>query len=91
MATKTKMMKRDEEWQQQLTPEQYHITRKKGTERAFTGQYYNTKDKGQYQCVCCGTPLFSSETKYDSGSGLHARFMVADECRSNGDCHIEVA
>ena len=79
MATKTKVMKRDEEWQQQLSPEQYHVTRKKGTERAFTGQYYNTKDKGQYRCVCCGTPLFSSETKYDSGSGWPSFWAPLDE------------
>jgi peptide-methionine (R)-S-oxide reductase len=79
MATKTKMMKKDEEWQQELTPEQFHITRKKGTERAFTGQYYNTKDKGQYRCVCCGTPLFSSETKYDSGSGWPSFWAPVNE------------
>jgi peptide-methionine (R)-S-oxide reductase len=61
--------KTDEEWQAELTPEEFAICRKKGTERAFTGQYYNCKDSGTYHCACCGNALFSSETKYDSGSG----------------------
>jgi len=61
--------KTDAKWRDELTPEQYHITREKGTERAFTGEYWNTKDDGVYRCVACGAPLFSSETKYDSGSG----------------------
>lgn len=64
-----KIIKTDEEWQQILTPEQYEITQKKGTEPAFTGKYYDFKEKGSYQCVRCGNELFSSETKYDSGSG----------------------
>ena len=64
-----KIRKSEEEWQEQLTPEQYHVTRRKGTERAFTGEYWNSKDEGTYTCVCCGAPLFSSETKYDSGTG----------------------
>lgn len=64
-----KIKKSEQEWQQQLTPEQYKIARKKGTERAFTGAYWNTKDDGTYVCVCCGQPLFDSTTKYDSGSG----------------------
>src|SRR5690606_26481822 len=57
------------EWQEKLTPEQFAICRQKGTERAFTGEYYDCKDEGVYRCRCCGEPLFSSETKYDSGSG----------------------
>jgi peptide-methionine (R)-S-oxide reductase len=65
----TKIKKSEEAWQEQLTPEQYHVTRKKGTERPFTGEYYQNKEDGVYRCVCCGTELFSSETKYDSGSG----------------------
>lgn len=64
-----KVQKTDTEWKQQLTPEQYRITRKKGTERAFTGQYHDNKEKGIYKCVCCGTELFSSDTKFDSGTG----------------------
>ncbi|MBN1933594.1 MAG: peptide-methionine (R)-S-oxide reductase MsrB [Anaerolineae bacterium] len=64
-----KIVKTDEEWQRELAPEQYRIARKKGTERAFTGAYYKTQDEGTYKCVCCGLPLFSSETKYESGSG----------------------
>ena len=64
-----KVSKSDSEWREQLTPEQYNIARKKGTERAFTGAYWNNHEDGVYRCVGCGTPLFTSETKYDSGSG----------------------
>jgi peptide-methionine (R)-S-oxide reductase len=64
-----KIRKSDAEWKETLTPEQYRVARKKGTERAFTGEYWNTKEKGIYRCVCCGAPLFSSETKFDSGTG----------------------
>ncbi|MGB3519638.1 MAG: peptide-methionine (R)-S-oxide reductase MsrB [Elainellaceae cyanobacterium] len=64
-----KVQKTDDEWKQLLTPEQFKVTRKKGTERAFTGAYHDNKQAGLYQCVCCGTELFSSETKFDSGTG----------------------
>ena len=66
---KEKVQKSDEEWREQLTPEQYQVTRQKGTERAFTGEYWDHKEEGVYKCVACGAPLFSSETKYESGSG----------------------
>ncbi len=64
-----KIVKSEAEWQQELTEEQYHVTRQKGTERAFTGEYNSNKEQGVYRCVCCGSELFSSETKYDSRSG----------------------
>ena len=64
-----KIQKTAEEWQRELTPEQYRVTREKGTERAFTGEYWDHKGEGVYRCIGCGTPLFSSETKYDSGTG----------------------
>jgi peptide-methionine (R)-S-oxide reductase len=64
-----KIRKTDEEWKKQLTAEQYKVTRKAGTERAFTGEYHDSKEKGTYTCVCCGQPLFESNTKFDSGTG----------------------
>jgi len=67
--TSLKIIKTDEEWRGQLTPEQYRVTRKHGTERAFTGPYWDSKEDGLYRCVCCDNPLFDSETKYDSGTG----------------------
>lgn len=64
-----KVIKSKEEWKRLLTPEQFRVTRQKGTERAFTGEYYDCKEPGTYCCVCCGNELFSSDTKYDSGTG----------------------
>lgn len=64
-----KISKSKEEWRAELTPEQYWVTREHGTERAFTGPYWAEKAPGTYKCICCGRPLFSSETKYDSGTG----------------------
>ena len=69
-----KIVKSDEEWRQQLTPEQYRITRQHGTERAGTGPYQNEKTEGTYCCVCCGSPLFASGTKYESGTGWPSFF-----------------
>jgi len=66
---KQKVVHSEQEWQDRLSPEQYRICRQKGTERAFTGEYYNNQQCGEYRCICCGTPLFASEQKYDSGSG----------------------
>ncbi len=65
----TKITKSDAEWREQLTEEQFQVARKHGTERAFTGQYHDAKTPGVYACVCCGQPLFSSEHKFDSGTG----------------------
>src|ERR1700709_1316186 len=67
--TTKKVQKSDQEWREQLTPEQYEVTRKASTERAFTGPYVDEKTEGMYTCVCCGTELFSSGTKFDSGTG----------------------
>jgi peptide-methionine (R)-S-oxide reductase len=64
-----KITKSDEEWKTQLTPTQFAVCRQKGTERAFTGEYYDCKEAGIYQCVCCGADLFTSATKYNSGTG----------------------
>lgn len=61
--------KTDDEWKAELTPEQYRIARQQGTERAFTGEYWNNKDRGIYRCTCCGAELFNAETKFDSGTG----------------------
>jgi len=69
----------DDEWRQKLTPEQYRITREKGTERAFTGKYHDSTEPGLYKCVCCGMPLFDSDAKFDSGSGWPSFTAPVDE------------
>ena len=71
-----KINKSDREWQRELSPEEFRITRQKGTEQAFTGKYWNTKQSGIYTCRCCGEQLFSSETKYDSGCGWPSFFRA---------------
>jgi peptide-methionine (R)-S-oxide reductase len=72
-----KVRKSDEEWRKQLTPNQYHVTRQKGTEPPFTGEYESTETPGTYKCVCCGQPLFQSDTKYHSGSGWPSFYAPA--------------
>ncbi|MGD9092069.1 MAG: peptide-methionine (R)-S-oxide reductase MsrB [Anaerolineales bacterium] len=74
-----KIQKTDQEWREQLSDEQYYITRRKGTERPFTGKYYNFKEKGTYLCIGCGAQLFSSNAKYDSGSGWPSFYQPMDE------------
>jgi peptide-methionine (R)-S-oxide reductase len=76
-----KIEKTEAEWHEQLTPEQFQVTREKGTERAFTGCHWDTKTPGVYECVCCGQPLFDSETKFDSGTGWPSFFKPIEDSR----------
>ncbi len=71
----------EDQWRERLTPEQFQILRKKGTERAFTGKYWNEKTQGVYKCAGCGEPLFASEVKFDSGSGWPSFFRPLDESK----------
>ncbi|MFD1694887.1 peptide-methionine (R)-S-oxide reductase MsrB [Roseibium aestuarii] len=75
--TSPKLRKSDAEWQEQLTPEQFHVTRRSGTERPFTGPYWDSFDHGRYDCVCCGQHLFLSDTKFDAGCGWPSFFKAA--------------
>jgi peptide-methionine (R)-S-oxide reductase len=86
-AMSEKIQKTDQEWQKQLSPAQYEVTRKKGTERAFTGEYYQTKDPGVYRCVCCGNELFGSDAKFDSGTGWpsYGAPLSEDNVRTESD------
>ncbi len=81
----SKVNKPDEQWRQELSPEQYEVTRRKGTERPFTGKYHDSKEDGVYRCVCCGNELFDSDTKYDSGTGWPSFYAPS------GDDSVETA
>ncbi len=92
-----KIRKSEAEWRAQLTPEQFEICREKGTERAFTGLYHDTKEPGVYRCACCGAELFRSEEKFDSGSGwpsfwkpAHSEHVSEHEDPSHGMRRVEV-
>jgi peptide-methionine (R)-S-oxide reductase len=82
-----KVTKSDAEWQKELTPEQYKIARKKGTERAFSGEYWDKHDPGTYRCTCCGAPLFDAATKFDSGTGWPSFYapLSPDNVRKEDD------
>ena len=71
--------KTEQEWKQELTPEQFAVTRQKGTERPFTGKYYDHHEDGMYRCACCGAPLFSSDTKFESGTGWPSFYEPASQ------------
>jgi peptide-methionine (R)-S-oxide reductase len=92
-----RVAKSETEWKQELTPEQYQVCRQKGTERPFTGEYYDCKSAGVYRCSCCGNELFSSESKYDSGTGwpsfskpIGEQSVATREDRSAGSLRTEV-
>jgi peptide-methionine (R)-S-oxide reductase len=81
----TKIEKTEREWRELLTPEQYHVLREQGTERAFTGKYWDTHEDGSYHCAACGAELFSSDTKFDSGTGWPSFWEPAN--RENVELH----
>jgi peptide-methionine (R)-S-oxide reductase len=85
-----KIVKSPQQWQQALTPEQYHVAREKGTERAFTGALWDNHEKGVYRCVCCGNELFRSDHKFDSGSGWPSFWQpaVADNVATEDDASL---
>ena len=82
-----KVVKSEAEWKKQLAPEEFEVTRRKGTERAFTGRYWNLHDKGVYECVCCGNDLFLSDTKFESGTGWPSFWepIAPENVRSESD------
>jgi peptide-methionine (R)-S-oxide reductase len=90
-------MRDDEYWRDKLTPQEFHVCREKGTERPFTGEYWNTRERGVYNCRCCGESLFLSDSKFDSGCGWPSFFQPADgeviqeqQDRSHGMLRMEV-
>ena len=83
-----KVRKSEEEWREMLTPEQYHVTRRSGTERAFTGEYHDFKGKGIYLCVCCGNELFQSDTKYDSCTGWPSFWAPSDDANVETEADV---
>jgi len=85
-------VKRDEDWKGELSPEQYEVTRRGGTERAFTGKYWDCKEDGTYRCVCCDAELFGSDTKFDSGSGWPSFYEALDKdaIREAGDTSLGI-
>lgn len=83
-----KVEKSDQEWRQQLTQDEYEVTRRAGTERAFTGKYWNNHDRGLYRCVCCGNALFSSDTKFESGTGWPS--FWAPIAKENVENHVDM-
>lgn len=94
---KDKVVKTDEEWRQQLTDEQFQVTRKKATERPFTGEYHASKEAGVYRCICCGTELFDADSKFDSGTGwpsfwapVNEEHVATEEDRAFGMRRVEV-
>ncbi len=78
-SNKNKIIKSEQQWREQLSTEQFNVCRKHGTERAFSGQYADCKDKGIYHCVCCDAPLFSSDTKFDSGTGWPSFYQAIND------------
>jgi peptide-methionine (R)-S-oxide reductase len=86
--TKPEVGRSEEEWRKRLTPEQYHVTREQGTERAFSHPYYQEKADGMYHCVCCGAPLFSSEAKFDSGTGWPSFYAPAGTVTEHEDTSL---
>ena len=87
-----KVVKTDAEWKKQLAPEEFEVARKKGTERAFSGKYWDLHEKGIYRCVCCGNALFSSDTKYDSGTGWPSFWapLAKENIQTGGDLSLGV-